>query len=122
MFSDSPEGLRIKSLITWGTPDKKYKSINKYLIDSFCYNAGRDAYLRHIIEETGNLQFWLPTIFRHYAVAPATPAPAHATNATNATNTTNTTSGTSGYRRQMMDEVEAVNNEINAANGLIWLP
>ena len=68
-FSPQDEGTRLVTTMTlgWQSPLGGRLGLNRLLIDWFFPAERRRAWLKHSVEEIGNLQFFLPALYSRHA-------------------------------------------------------
>lgn len=67
-FTPRPEGTRVVSMMTIGSSSwLGDMALNAWAIERFFPPARRRAWLKHSVEEIGNLEFFLPDLYRSHA-------------------------------------------------------
>lgn len=62
-----PDGTRIVTTMTLGFTSPPTAWLNSWLIDRYFPPERRNAWLKHCVEEIGNLEFFLPPLYRQHA-------------------------------------------------------
>jgi len=67
-FLPQSAGTRLTSTMTIGSPSWLGEiGLNPWLVNRFFPAERRKAWLKHSVEEIGNLQFFLPDLYRRHA-------------------------------------------------------